>query len=276
MGNIHVSNTNKISKTVAKSIIDKIVSNAVEISIATAEDNRLRQVCHNFSEYLNKKDYAKMYELLKRNGENVYIISLLTTQSEQNNITSQYMLAKCYLNGYGTKINEKEALVNCLKAANNNNSGAQRLAGYIYRTGYLDIPQNMEVAFKWTELASKHNDYAKFDLARCYSNGIGVNKNIIKALELYIELLNSVPDSSNLKKTISRQFEDKIQKLTQKQKIFFVQKFYENQSTIEKLKAENAELHIQITYQPGGAGYHAAKSDFETAASIKQDDDTQL
>lgn len=71
-------------------------------------------------------------------------------------------------------------------AANRDHSDAQSLLGQMYLRGTPATPKNYELAHKWLQRsANANNSVAQYNLGYMFSNGVGVNKNIVKANELY-------------------------------------------------------------------------------------------
>jgi len=62
-------------------------------------------------------------------------------------------------------------------------------------TGYESTAQDLRLARTYFQIASnKGHANAKLHLAICYENGLGGTKDVVKALDLYRELLEEIPD----------------------------------------------------------------------------------
>jgi|GEM_PF-1177434 len=73
-----------------------------------------------------------------------------------------------------------------LKAAENGHNKAQYYVANCYKNGII-TDLNEQEAFRFFKLASNSNYNAMNDLAECYENGFGVNKDEALAYELYLE-----------------------------------------------------------------------------------------
>ena len=143
--------------------------------------------------------YKKVYEL--GSGEAANKIGLIYVYDENQNNSEEavkwyrkgfekgdswsgYNLADCYSNGIGVSQDELKALELYKKAYELGGSASGEAAnriGLIY-----DNQNNSEEAVKWYRKGfDKGYDWSGYNLAYCYSNGIGVSQDELKALELY-------------------------------------------------------------------------------------------
>lgn len=124
----------------------------------------------------NEQDGAKWYLLAAEHGD----------------IWSQRAIAECYRYGKGVAQNWEEALKWYLKAAGDEKEGffAQQILGEWYFNGLPDEPDHAE-AVKWFKKAignknySLHNSLSHFRLGECYEKGLGVEKDVDKAVYHY-------------------------------------------------------------------------------------------
>ncbi|RIA81847.1 hypothetical protein C1645_836295 [Glomus cerebriforme] len=100
--------------------------------------------------------------------------------AEKGDVFSQYKVANFYYDGKYIPKDEEKSFYWCRKAAINDNIEAQfKLAEY-----YLDNPinKNESKAFKWyLKLANRNKQRAIYLVAKCYRDGIGIDKNLTEA-----------------------------------------------------------------------------------------------
>ena len=108
--------------------------------------------------------------------------------AEQNNGNAQFHLGRLYFLGNGVAQDTEEGIKWFKKAADNNTGAAEYFLGMFTEDGEGGFEANEEEAFKLYERAAKHGDGdGVFNLGRCYENGIGVARDLIKAAENYAE-----------------------------------------------------------------------------------------
>ena len=95
---------------------------------------------------------------------------------------AQFEVARCYQNGMGVEKSEENAVVWYKKAAEQGNAEAQCALGECYQQA-----GNAEMAFQQYMVAARDYGYleAQFEVARCYQNGTGVEKNEENAVVWY-------------------------------------------------------------------------------------------
>ncbi|HJZ22945.1 MAG TPA: tetratricopeptide repeat protein, partial [Candidatus Babeliales bacterium] len=109
-------------------------------------------------------------------------VKWFTKAAEKNDDLAQFYLGNCYEQGIGVEKNIATAIEWYTKAAEKNDKAQLRLGLH-----YL-IAKNDTEAVKWLEKAAdQKNSEAQSMLGDCYFGGIGVEKSLIKAIELYAE-----------------------------------------------------------------------------------------
>lgn len=73
---------------------------------------------------------------------------------------AQSFLAGCYLNGWGTTNNLREAIRLYSICANRGSAESQIYMGYFYESG-SGVIRDYVIAYKWYDLAAQQNDYAR-------------------------------------------------------------------------------------------------------------------
>ena len=108
--------------------------------------------------------------------------------AENGNICEQGNLGYFYENGSGgLEKNAESALHWYKKAAEQGNSCAQANLGIFYYEGRLNTEKNYHEAVKWLARAAEQGDAdAQFYLGCCYMNGSGLDRDIGKAVDLFI------------------------------------------------------------------------------------------
>lgn len=91
-------------------------------------------------------------------------------------------LGWCYLNGYGTYVNEIEAFKWFLKSATSQDECGMNWLGWCYEHG-IGTSQSESFAFKLYEKSARlGSPYGMKNLSRCYENGIGTEQDKEQAL----------------------------------------------------------------------------------------------
>lgn len=164
-------------------------------------------------------------------------------------------------------------------------------------------------AFEWFKRSADLGHVESMDcLARCYRFGTGVEKNAALAIRWYQKAIDSTSDrwrNTSIQETF-REMKDPhayiryylqmyesrdsdphrhiyrsnvVDELRSKDLFDFVRGWYRLEGEIgalkaenEALKAQNEQLKTEVTYQPGGAGFREAMSDFVSKASADTPD----
>ncbi|MEA2048988.1 MAG: tetratricopeptide repeat protein [Campylobacterota bacterium] len=133
--------------------------------------------------------YASEFEQAVEDYKNGGYIKALNTFYElakKENAKAQYNVGLIYANGYGVKQNMAEAQKWYEKAAKQGNSAAQYNLGALYHASSLSDAHAYEKAKYWYEKAAEdENKEAYNNLGALYLQGLGVEKNEKKALELF-------------------------------------------------------------------------------------------
>jgi TPR repeat protein len=106
-------------------------------------------------------------------------------KAENGDITAQYNLGLCYVNGTGTPQNKVEATKWYRKAANQGYPMAQNNLGSCYHEGEGVPKDEVEAVRLFQESAEQGNVIAEGNLGFCYANGSGVPKNQAEAVKWY-------------------------------------------------------------------------------------------
>ena len=119
--------------------------------------------------------------------------------AKQGNKYGQYNVGRYYQYGFGTIKNIQLAVEWYEKAADQGFGKAANMLGGIYEKGYTPImaertlkrdisngiPANHDEAFYWYNRGKNSDEPAKYNLARCYEEGIGTTISLYKACVLY-------------------------------------------------------------------------------------------
>ena len=118
-------------------------------------------------------------------------IRYLRMSAASGQVEAQYMLGGYYFTGdNGLEKNTKEALYWFQKASNQGYDKAQYALGNMYF-----IKREFQEAVKWfLEAAKQGNVNAMEALYDCYSNGLGVEKDLFKALEWNQKMIEALED----------------------------------------------------------------------------------
>lgn len=121
--------------------------------------------------------------------------------AKRGNKYGQYNVARYYQFGWGTIKNINLAIEWYEKSAEQGFGKAANMLGVIYEKGYMPtlidrqfkrdtskgIPANPDEAFFWYSKGKNSDEQAKYNLARCYEEGIGTAISLYKACMLYKE-----------------------------------------------------------------------------------------
>lgn len=121
--------------------------------------------------------------------------------AKQGNKYGQYNVGRYYQHGWGTIKNIQFAIEWYEKSADQDFWKASNMLGEIYEKGYMPkmvelqlkrdvskgIPANPDEAFYWYSRGQYVDEQSKYNLARCYEEGIGTAISLYKACMLYKE-----------------------------------------------------------------------------------------
>lgn len=159
-----------------------------------------------------------------------------------------------------------QALPIIKKLAEQGNATAQQFFGYLYMSATV-MPQDFKEAVKWYKLSAEQgNSMAQVQLAECYNNGYGVDKNPTEALKLHIKAfpnVNGILRAYNIE-TIKRFMTSKVLTDILMEKDKLEKEVESDKKVIAELRERVEQLETEITYRPGGTGYTQAKEHFET------------
>ncbi|RGB24232.1 hypothetical protein C1646_773375 [Rhizophagus diaphanus] len=118
----------------------------------------------------------------RKNYEDAF--NLFNNASEQGHILAQYYVGICYQFSYGIVKNEKLAMKYFEEVFNKNfSAGAFKISLIHYNE------KDLKMAIYWCEKAANLGHYiAQYNIAVSYKNGIGVDKDINKAFEIFNQL----------------------------------------------------------------------------------------
>lgn len=101
-------------------------------------------------------------------------------------LEAMYTLGIMYEQGIGTEIDEDKAFMYYEMAANGGDSEGLYRVGMIYFNGELKRNQSYEQAMEWFHRAANNFQVdALYNLAYCYENALGVEKNLEQAIRYY-------------------------------------------------------------------------------------------
>ena len=126
------------------------------------------QMCQKGKEYYDKKQYSEAVPCLRKSAQ-------------QGNADAQYLLGKCYFNGWGVTEDESQAAAWWRKAAEQGYAEAQCALGICYSNG-IGVTQDYTQAVAWYRKAAEQgNADAQYLLGECYYNGWGVTQDYTQA-----------------------------------------------------------------------------------------------
>lgn len=110
-----------------------------------------------------------------------YLLPYLKAVAESGDAQAQFLLGKCYHNGFGVKKDMIEAVKWYRKAAEQGDASAQYNPGWCYANGE-GVVQDYAEAVKWFRKAADQGlASAQYNLGWCYVNGRGVSQNYPEA-----------------------------------------------------------------------------------------------
>jgi TPR repeat protein len=108
----------------------------------------------------------------------------LQRAAESGSVVAQSMLGLCYLYGHGVEVDYKEALRLLSIAMDKGASRAIVNLAHMYAEG-LGVPKDLPKAIRFYEAVAKAEVRAQLELGRMYSRGVGVPANPEVALRWY-------------------------------------------------------------------------------------------
>ncbi len=139
--------------------------------------------------------------------------------ADKGSKSAQHQLGLCYSKGIGVEKDDLKALFWINTAAQNGYNKSMFELGYIYQHGGLGLSPDIDKAIEWYKKGAKaKSGNAMVNLGYCYENGIGVEKDFWKAVELYGEasqLGNEIAQQNitvmakDIKKKFPKHFKDK-------------------------------------------------------------------
>ena len=145
----------------------------------------------NAKEQPGEKAYQRA--LLNYDNQNDELaLELFETASDRGHSEAKYYLGIMYMNGWGTDPDLEKAISYFIKSAQAGIPDGQLMAGYIYKDG-LGTEKDTEAAIRWFSMAAEHKStetLAKYELARIYYEGDGIQKDYHLAYALMEESAN--------------------------------------------------------------------------------------
>ena len=140
----------KVESSAKKLILSKYLPTAYQKRALIELDNIIKSEIPDTDkiDMIKELTYEKHYPI---------IIKSYRKAAEDNDIKAQYLLARCYFNGYGVEKNLPEALKWYKKAADKNYPRAQFVLGECYYKGY-GVSQNIDQAVKLYQKAAEQGD----------------------------------------------------------------------------------------------------------------------
>ena len=192
---------------------------------ASAQSYLARRNFLEFKDLAEKGEAAAQYELGRRyegglGAEKDYTEAMkwYRKAAEQNYAQAQLSLGVCYYTGRGVAKDTAEALRWYRKAAEKD-SGVQWMLGVYYDSGVFVEQDETEAAKLYRKAADQDHALAQWNLARCYLNGSGVEKDYTQAYAWFNLAGKTVEDArkgrDQLERKMSPEQVDAGQKRTQ-------------------------------------------------------------
>jgi hypothetical protein len=126
------------------------------------------------------------------NGGYIKALNAFYVLAKEDNPKAQYNVGLIYANGKGVKQDLSEAQKWYEKSAKQGNSAAQYNLGQLYQSAAESDPHAYEKARYWYEKAVEGGQQEAYNnLGALYADGLGVEKNPQKALELFEKAASS-------------------------------------------------------------------------------------
>ncbi|MBR4824785.1 MAG: sel1 repeat family protein [Spirochaetaceae bacterium] len=141
---------------------------------------------------------------LATNGKFIEAIPFFEQADELGSKDATACLASIYIQGHGVDVDYDKGLPYLAKSANQGHPYSINLLGTLYYDG-KGLKQDYEQAFISFSIAAEMGEpYALLNLADCYESGKGTDKNIDKALDCYLQLINGQYDDDMKKEVFVR------------------------------------------------------------------------
>ena len=243
------------------------------------------------------KEFTSQFQ--GRSEQDVRLLSVC----EAGNLSSQDMvlIAQRYRTGQGIPNDDARAVAWYRKSAEMQNPSAMACLALCYLVG-LGVPKDPSSAITWLgKCADLGSTIAMYTIANCYEKGIHVGKDIELAIQWYRRTIDHgcLDYSDNLIALLSRErgdlatirylldAHDSYPKLgrnpyrrliddhmkgdhgieTLRDWRRLQERERQLMSEVETLRADNERMSTELLYQPGGAGYREAMSDFTDRVS---------
>ncbi|MDO4558063.1 MAG: tetratricopeptide repeat protein, partial [Planctomycetia bacterium] len=109
----------------------------------------------------------------------------LRRAAENGDLSAQYFVGQCSLNGIGTDRNPRDGAQWMERAAENGHPGAMESLGTLYQSG-TGVEKNEKTAVEWLRRAADQGrERAAFLLGMCYQEGTGVSPDPDEALQWF-------------------------------------------------------------------------------------------
>lgn len=128
-------------------------------------------------------------------------VKILLEASNEGHAKGTCLLATCYEKGLGVTIDQQLAIELYEKAAKLGAVDAQLYLGQRYQKGHAGLSVDFKKSFEFFAMAANNgNVTARYEMAMCLEDGIGVTKDLKRAVEIYQALadLNHGPAQNNL------------------------------------------------------------------------------
>jgi len=145
-----------------------------EVVLTAAKDGNVSALSEIGQRYFknNPPDYTNALKWLQK-------------AAELGDSEAQYILARCYNNGFGVQKNGKEAFSWATKAVEKGHVNAQNILGVCYLNG-SGVDKDEAEAVKWFRKAAEQGfALAQVNLGDCYLDGKGVAKDETEAVKWY-------------------------------------------------------------------------------------------
>ncbi len=109
------------------------------------------------------------------------------SEAEAGVVDAQFLLGKCYKEGYGTEADSMKAFQWFSKAAERGQIDSQYMLGILYQNGEVEESDHAK-AFQWFRKAAEQGHAnAQYELALLYRDGTGVERNNQQAVDWFLK-----------------------------------------------------------------------------------------